>query len=150
MSNLVENINDALTTLVGTELSTGYSVLNYIHTIEKNFLNGSKNRYGVRPLNASSASGVTRVYTLDHSFQIIITSEYINSGVDDIAQREETFVLYDKMDEVFKAAYLTKVGLPNTILNIDNISIQEPEYLDAHNVVVLRADFNIKYRQAID
>lgn len=150
MSNLVEQINDSLTSILATEAGAGYEELDYIINISKNAWDRNKDRYGVRPLDASTAAGVTNVYTLDHDFEIILTSEYVNSGVDDVDQREKTFVLYDKMDEFYKAAYLRKAGLPSIVLYVSEIDMDEPEYLEDNQVVVLRASVTIKYRNAIN
>lgn len=148
--NIVEQINDGITTVVTSSLGVGYSELSYLIDVEKNNYKSNTKRYGVRPLSGSTTSGITRNYTLDHSFQIILTHDYFSNPSNDQDQRDKTFLLLDKLDEIMKNLFINKAGLPSIVLNIDSVSIAEPEYFDEEKVVVLRADFNIKYRQAVN
>lgn len=148
--NIVEQINDGVTSEVASALGAGYSELSYLLDVQKNNFKTNTKRYGVRPLSGSTASGVTRQYTLDHSFQVILTHDYFSNPSNDQDQRDKTFLLFDKLDEIMKNLFINKAGLPSIILNIDSVSIAEPEYFDEEKVVVLRADFNIKYRQAVN
>lgn len=147
--NIVEQINDAITATVSTSVGVGYSELSYLIDTNKNNFKANAKRYGVRPLDGNTVDGITRVYTLDHTFQIILTYDYTPHPTNDQDQRDKTFLLYDKLDEIMKNLFINKAGLPTIILNIDSVSIAQPEYAD-ENVVILRADFNIKYRQAVN
>ena len=149
MSTLVEQINDSITSLIATELGATYSELEYVLDVSQNAFDLTNKKYGVRPLFANSVEGVTKVYTLDQDFEIILTDEFVNSGVDDTAQREVAFSLYDKMSEIFKAIYLTKAGVPSIVLIVNSITMSEPEYL-TDEVAILRAIVRIKYREAIN
>lgn len=149
MANIVEQINDGLTTTLGTTLGSPYQELSHMINIEAENLKGNKQRYGVRPLGGSSAAGLTRNYTLDHEFEIIISDEYFPNPSNDQNQREAAFGLFNKMDSFLKEVFISKAGLPSIILNIDNISMDEPNY-EIKNVVILRAQLNIKYRQPVN
>lgn len=148
--NVVEQINDAITTEVSTTLGVNYAELNYLLDVEKNNFVSNAKKYGVRPLSASTTEGVTRFYTLDHAFQVILTHDYAPHPANDQDQRDKTFLLFDKLDDLMKNLFKNKAGIPNIILNIDSVSIAEPEYFDEQKVLVLRADFNVKYRQALN
>lgn len=150
MSDLVEQVNIAMTAIVAAQAGVEYTELDYILDVEKNSFDRTGKRYGVRPIGGRTASGVTRNYTIDQEFQVILTNEYVNSGVDDVDQRDKTFELYDIMDEIFKAVFYQKMGITNIILNIDNLDLFEPEYLALNNVVVLRASIRVKYRNLIN
>lgn len=58
--NIVEQINDAITSKVSTILGGTYSQLQWIINPEKNNFKGNAKRYGVRPLAASSKEGILR------------------------------------------------------------------------------------------
>lgn len=149
MANIVEQINDALTSRVALTLSTGYLELNYLLNVGLNNFGANAKRYGVRPLSGSSTSGITRVYTMDHEFEVILTHDWMPHPSSDQDKRDKAFLMLDKMDAIIKDIFLSKATLPNIILNIDNISLDEPNY-DIENLVVLRAQFNIKYRQDVN
>jgi hypothetical protein len=148
--NIVEQINDGITTVITTTLGVTYSELSYLINVEKNNFKANTKRYGVRPLAANTTEGITRVYTVNHSFQVILTHDYFSNPSNDQDQRDKTFLLYDKLDEIMKNLFINKAGLPSIVLNIDSVSIAEPEYFDDEKVLVLRADFNVKYRQAVN
>lgn len=147
--NIVEQINDAMTSRIATVLGVNYQELNYIINVSKNNFKSNAKRYGVRPLAATTASTITRVYTLDHEFEVVLSHDYIPNPANDQDQRDKTFLLFDKMDEIFKDLFCSKAGLNNIILNIDEINMAEPEYSVAESVVILRSKLRVKYRQAL-
>lgn len=147
--NIVEQINDAITARIGTVLGAPYQELNYIISVNKNNFKSNAKRYGVKPLEASTVSTITRVYTLDHVFEILLTHDYIPNPANDQDQRDKTFLLYDKMDEIFSDLFCSKAGLNNIILNINELNMAEPEYSVSESVVVLRSKITVKYRQAL-
>lgn len=150
MANIVEQINDGITNVISTTLGVTYSELNYLINVDKNNFKANSKRYGVRPLAGSTVEGITRVYTLDQEFQIVLTHDYFSNPSNDQDLRDKTFLLFDKLDEIMKNLFINKAGLPTIILNIDSVTILEPEYFDIEKVVVLRADFKVKYRQAVN
>lgn len=148
MSNIVEQISDGLKTIIAAKLGSTWEEIEYTFDIEKNKSRGNAKKYGVHPLEAVSAFGVTRVYTFDQIFDLILTHDYKNRNNDD-QQKEKLFLLYDKMDDLLREVYLRKAGVPAIVLNIAPIGMDEPEFLDDDKVIVLRAKITIKYRQSI-
>lgn len=147
MSTLVEDINTALNGEVSAAIGVAYTALKNVLTVENNSFIHNDKKFGTKPLFARTSNvGIVGHYTLDQDFQVILTHSYKNNGVDDQDQRDKTFLLYDKMDEIFKRIYRKKVGLPATVLNIDNITMEAPEYIERHKVVVLRSSVTITYR----
>lgn len=147
--NVVEQINDAITARVSTILGVSYKELDYLINVEKNNFKANASRYGVRPLSSSTVSGVTTYYTFDHEFELIIMTDFKPHPVNDQDMRDKTFILYDKLDEIFKDLFCSKAGLNSIILNIDSMDMDEPDYLE-DNVVVIRTKLNVKYRQAVN
>lgn len=146
--NIVEQINDGISTRMATVLGGTFSELNFLIDIEKNNFKSNSRRYGCRPLAGSSTSGITNHYTLDQEFEVFLSHEYIVNPSNDQDLRDQTFFLYDKYDELLKDLFTSKAGLPNIILNIDSISLSEPDY-SVKDLVILRGQFNVKYRQAV-
>ncbi len=147
--NVVEQINNAMKTRIASLLASPWAELNYVLDVGKNEFKGNTKRYGVRPLNGDTVSGVTRHYTINQDFEVILTHDYIPHPTNDVDQRAKTFLLYDKMDVIFKDLFCSKANLNTIILNIEELNMAEPEYSLAENVVVLRALFTVKYRQAV-
>lgn len=144
MSNLVKQINDAIETRIAAVL-TGETELEYKLDIAKNNFRNSAERYACIPLDAETTEGINLHYTLNHTFQVILTKGYVNRH-DDSPQRTATFDLYTDMDTVIKDLVLSKAGLPGIIIVIQGLTLSEPEYLTEDNVAVLRANFIVKYR----
>ena len=149
MSNIVEQINDAVKTQVSTTLGGTFSELPYTFDVSKNNIRDFVKGFGVRPVNAIRASTVTKVYTADQEFEIILTDKFANRS-NDANQKAVVFDLFDKMDDILVQLFLSKGGLAAIIYNIDPFTIDEPEFLDEQNsIVVQRMRITVKYRNAI-
>jgi hypothetical protein len=148
MSNFVSQINTAIETTVKNVLGSSYQKLDYVFDISLNNFRANVLAYGVRPLSSNTSLSITQNYTFNHEFEVILTDNYKNKG-NDLNQMTKTLDLYSKMDDIFKSLYLTKAGLPNIVLNIDNISTSEIEFFNEENVAILRSQINVKYRNKI-
>lgn len=145
MSNYVQQIITNVKSEAATTLGSSYQELQFVYDVEKNNYRGAYLGYGVRPLEANTADGVVGAYTLDHGFELILTSNVARTDSD--AEREDVLeVLYNKADEIFKALVNSKLGLASFVLNVFDPSISEPEFYDDSKFVVLRMQFIIKYR----
>ena len=148
MATIVQQINDAVETRLDSLLGSEYSPLDYYIDIESNHFKGARKRYSVRPVSGVSTDSITKVYTMNHDWEITVTHDYINKR-SDADQREKTFILYDKMDDIVRDLHTSKAGLPSVVMNIEAVTYDEPEFLDEHNVAILRGFFTIKYRNAL-
>lgn len=148
--NLVEQIVDSLNGELQIVLGADHNRLEYIYDVSKNSFTNNSKRYGVEVMSASSAATVTRAFTLDHIFKVIVTDNYFNKEESDLDQRKVIFALYDKIDEITKRIYAKKIGLPSIVLFVSLDNIEEPEFIDEDNVAVLKAIYTIKYRNLID
>ena len=147
--NYVEQITSSMITEAQTALGGDYKELCYFYDLEKNGFNSNAKRFGVIPVEAKSVLTVAKAYTLDHSFQLIVTDNYFNKEDGDISQREVANQIYDKVDEVTARIYASKVGIPSIVFFVSLDSISEPEFLEDDNVVAIRANYIIKYRRNI-
>lgn len=148
MSNLVEQILDAIELEVKTE--TGFTKLKYNYNLELNDSIKNGQRFGVRPKEASVADGLNKVYTVDQVFTVTLVLGYESNAQSDATLQTRVKTLYNKMDEVIKAMHLNKAGLPSIILVVNLDSIAEPEINEENKIVSLSADFIIKYRNTVD
>ncbi len=149
MSNIVEQINDGLTSLIATELGATYSELDFVFDITRNNLRNSVKRYGVMPAFAANSITITKNYSADHEFQVILVERYVNKDKTDSGQKAKLFEMYDSMDTILKKIYLSKVGLPAIVLSVGDFILEAPEFIEEDKVAVLRATLTVKYRQAL-
>jgi len=148
VANLVEQIKDALITEITTAVGAGWSELDYVHNVELNNFRNQTKRFGVRPLGGIQVSGVTREYTIDQDFEVILTHDYVNID-GDANQVTQSLLLFDKMDDILVRVILNKVGLPTVIMNITGFTLDEPEFIESANLVVQRTRIIIRYRQSL-
>jgi hypothetical protein len=137
-----------ITSTVATTLGSDYQLLQYVYDVSKNNERTAKQGYGVRPLSASSADGVNRVYTMAHGYEVILTDSLV-SGRNDAGLTTSIKTMLDKADEIFKALVSTKVGV-SSVLNIFEPAISEPEIFEDKKIVVLRLQFVVLYRSALN
>jgi len=149
MANIAEQIRDNFETEVSTALGATYSELKYKVNPAQNDFKTNKKGYGVVPREAAVVEGVIRSVTVDHVFDVVLTQDYHNQK-SDAKQLVSTFELFDKMNDISDAVVSTNLSLPGTVYVVNLLSIDEPEYLEDDNVVVLIAKYIIKYRTSID
>lgn len=149
MSNVVEQIINAFESTISTELGSTYKELSHKYNVLKNHSRDNDKMYGVVPLGGDGNTGVVKKVTLDQVFQVILTHGYIDR--DDSSDKEEkVLLLFDKISEIYKAAYNKKLGIPSVVLVVSEFTINEPEFEEGNNLIVLRTDFTIKYREILD
>lgn len=146
--NIVEQIYDQIVTVTDSALGTGtYTRLRKVFSPEENDLRNINQAFGVRHGAASTADGVTRVYTMDHGFEVLLAKR-ASTRNSDLTIQETINELYDKADDVFRNIHLTKLNLPSIVLIVDSPNIGVPEILE-NECVLLTLGFNVKYRSAI-
>ena len=148
----ITDIADITTAIKGqiiTELGVSYKELAYVEDVAKNSFRTSNNRYGVRALVAGQLPGVTKFVTLNQEFEIILTKGYIQSSIDDTSQVTGSLDLRAELLSIYKRLINTKAGLPGTVLNITDLILSSPEYLEDDKVVIQRATMNIQYRYSL-
>ena len=148
MSNIVEQINDSITSLVATELGVNYSPLAYIYNIIKNTANGTNKAYGVKPGVIAPSISITKFYTAEQEFVLTLTDQF-NDRDGDEGTRASVFELYSKIDDILKVLVNTKAGLPSIVLNIPSFAIAEIEIDEEEKIIILNATFSVKYRQSL-
>lgn len=146
MSDVMRDIKEAMETEIQTELGISYKPLAYVENVQKNSLRTSSERFGVRVLFGSQVPGVTRYYTITQSFEVVLSKGYIESALDDSEQVTKAFDNRENLLAIYKRLVNTKCGIPSLVMNVFNLNIAEPEYLEDDKVAVQRATMDITYR----
>ena len=150
MANLVEQIKDAIDAEVRTQTGlTTTDRLRKFFDIEQSDRRTIRNGYAVRPLAASTSDGVIKNYTLSQEFEVILTKAIPRQADDDDAQ-EAMYSMYDSADEILKAVLNSQLGIPTIILSATDPAISEFEILGDGQFAVLRIQFTVKYRTALN
>ena len=147
MSTIVTDIFNAIKNESQTILGVEYVALRNIFNPELEDNRNSYKAFGVKHGAAQSADGITRVYTLDHKFEVLLVNRAPTRD-DDAAIQVVINELYNKADDLLRNFFLKKLGLSAIILIIDQPELSDPEIL-ANDAVLLRVGFNIKYRKPI-
>lgn len=149
MANLVGQIIDAIQSTCATATSANsFQALPFTSDVKKNNVRTARKSYGVRPLEAVNAETILKTYTVNHKFEVILT-DVITRGADDEALETSIKLLYNMADEIFVLALKTKLGLSSVVLNVFEPSILEPELYEKEQIVVLRMQFTVKWRNTL-
>jgi hypothetical protein len=121
--------------------------MNRVYDPALNDIRTGAKAYGVKHGASDNASGVTRVYTMDMKWEILITDSVADRN-SDTAALSVVNALHSKADDILNQIFLTKLSLPSIVLIVDQPRISEPEVLP-NGLALIRVGFNVKYRQAI-
>lgn len=144
--DLMNDITTAMKSEIAAELGASYKELAYVENVQKNNFRTGNDRYGVRALQGAQVPGVTKNVTFIQEFEVILTKGYIESSVDDTLQVSKAYDNRENLLDIYKRLVNNRVGLPATVLNVFDLIIGEPEYLEQDKIVIQRATMNITYR----
>jgi hypothetical protein len=124
-----------------------YVKLRRVYDVSQNDARNISKAYGIIHGEAENTDGVTRFYTLDQKFEIVLVNRAVDRDNDaDIQAVINT--MYDKAESLFNQIFLSKLGLPAIVLIVDNPSMSKPQILE-NGAAILVLSFNVKYRKAI-
>ena len=148
MANTVKDILTQSRLVASTELGATYQRLMFVFDLSKLNTYAAKLAFGFRSLSAVPNETVTKSFTQDQEFELILVDTIANTSND--TDREESLdVMYDKQDEIMKQMILTKINLSGVVLNVSQPSISEPEFFDDNKIVALRTQYTVKYRSLL-
>lgn len=145
MASIVSDIISGIRTVASGQLGGSWQELRNWYEVDKNDIRSAALAYNVRPLSAIPVDGVMKYYTVDQTFEIIL-SDVIARGHGDSERETALLELYNKADEIFKDLHNTKVNGTSGVLLVSQPSLAEPEFLDEKKIIVLRMQFVVKYR----
>lgn len=149
MSAIVNDIITELKSICSTVLGAEYQLVPFIFDVSKNDSRRSEKAFGVRSLSGTPSESVTKYYTVDQGFEIVLVDTIARTADD--SQREDVIgVMYDKADEIFKEIVNTKINLAVNVLVVNGPELSEPEFYDENKLVVLRVGITAKYRNILN
>lgn len=144
MSTAVGDIQTAMESTMATVLGATYFELDYKHDLPKNDFRNSDKRYGVVPLGGLQVEGSIKVYTVDQVFEMVLTHGTIDRDTDEDRSAKE-FLLFEKTHAILKEMIQSKLGIPSLVMNVSNLDLADPEFLEPDNIVVQRTRLTVKY-----
>lgn len=147
MSTIVGDIFTAVKNLAQTTLGAEYKPLRKIFEPEENDARIVAKGFAVKHGEANSVSGVTRHYTMDQKFSVLITNSSCNRDDENTVQAVFNN-LYLLSNTFLKQAFLTRLNL-SRVLIVDQPEFSDPVILK-NGAALLVVSFNVKYRNSID
>lgn len=148
MATTVADILTESRSIASTTLGATWQRLQFIFDVTKLNERTGKQAFGIRPLGAVPNETVTKSFTQDHDFELILSDTFAR-GQSDIQREEVLDVMYDRQDEIMQQMVLTKINLSSTVMNVSQPTISEPEFFDDNKLVVLRTQYTVKYRSLL-
>jgi len=106
-------------------------------------------KYAVLPKSFTQISGALKFVTIQQNFEIKLTKQYSSSQLDDSNKRTVTIELFDLTYDIYKKIIETKAGLPAVVINILDLSVSDPIYLESDHTSLVTSNFSIVYRVQI-
>jgi len=150
MSTIITDIFTAIKSEVTTQFPLKRE-LRRIFDVDQNEHRLIEDSFAVRHLEQVDVneSGITKAYTDEQRFEIILT-EKTNDRLSDAAIQTQINSLYDNISELKKSFYFKKLGLPSTVLKVDNINVDEPELLNGREFLLIRMNIRVRYRELLN
>ena len=152
MANTVSTIFDNLKTIISTEAPAGSKELRFPRDLDKNDSRTLELGWGLRFLAGPATDGVTKAYTIDQGFEIILTrTNPRQDNESDVEVAEK--LLFDAHTDILKELVHSNLNATAGVLRISAPDFSEPELLGSEDqetsFVALRVQVTITYRQQI-
>lgn len=146
----IDTIKSGLKTRIAAVLGSYYSELDYTNEVERNNFKGNAKRYGVLAggLLENEARGCTGKYTVDQSYIVKLTDNFIPSVLDDDNRIASIDNLLNKSLALYKDFLNSQAGASSLVTLVSDLVIDEPELLD-NNIVLITMNITITYRKAL-
>jgi hypothetical protein len=105
--------------------------------------------YGFLPLGADFVEG-RRLgsVTMDHTFQLVLTTDYRNHD-DDREAMDALTGLYESANDIQKELAKRYTSISDKLLIVRPVGFEDPEFIEDNTIVALRFNlvFNYSYRK---
>lgn len=145
MSDVSRTILEAIKSELANEL-TGYRPLAYTLDPSRNSYRQVPNSYGVRPGSTSQVSGVMGSITYIQTFELVVLAPLGNDTVNDSAAVSNSLDLMSVVKRSHSRLLRTKCGAPSEVMNVSNLSIQDPQTDLNEKTITVRATLDVTYR----
>lgn len=117
-------------------------------SLDRNSPEDLRQGYTIYPIQASTAETIAGYYTLDHTFEVVLSDGLgmIDDGDEHVFDVIED--LYDKADLVFRDLVNTQFGIPSQVMHVYEPAIEEPLLINDTEAVALVMSFDVKYRHS--
>lgn len=146
---MVKTITDNIITRLPAVLGSGFVKLSFGSDVSLNKFGRSTKRFAVTPSGAFSTFGAVGINTIDHKWLITLTDGYMNGAaaqLNDDLKMAKIAELQDLALKVFSDLQLNKATISTGILIVNNLIINDIEFLEEEKVAVLKFELNIKYK----
>lgn len=125
---------------------TSFTKANFGIDIQKNSWKHGKSVYSVVPQSSSQGNSTTCAITMEQSFLVTIADQFKSERTDDSSKQSKIISLTDSAMDFFKALVKNKAFAPSVVLNIYDLEIQDPEFLEDENIVLIKMSFIVLNR----
>lgn len=145
---MITNLRNKLLERIQGILGNNYSRLSFSSDISQNTSGKTSKKYSVSALGAFEAQGVTSSITLDQQFEVTLTDSFQTpkNSLNDNEKYDKGLALQDKALELYSDFVSNKSLISSQIIIVNNFNMNELEYLDEEKVVILKFNFNLKYK----
>lgn len=148
MGTLINDIKAGIEARI-TIAASSYTKLAYEINIADNKFKGNSKGFAVKPAPANEVDSLLGAFTMDHEFQITYTDSYnhgAKSQIGDSLKSSKITELNDVILDTYKDLAINKSNIDASILLINNLSINEAEFIEEEKVIIINFTINIKYK----
>ena len=145
--SIVQRISSQIVALMAEVLDKKFRPLKYVYEIEKNSKRSKEKGFGVIPLGVETTDGMSRHYTVEQGFELVIMDRYEDRN-DESQKKAAVFNLFSKAEEIVDRIYQRGIGI-SEVIHVASFSIADPEVLEAEAAVVLRVEIRLQWRKRI-
>lgn len=149
-TDIVAQIIEAMVARLANQLPSDWHRLKYARTPDKNDKVGRDKGYAAIPgaSEPGTEAAVFGSYTQKQTFTVVLSKGCV-AGKGDTQLAEAEKLLYQWMDRVIRDFKASKLYEADVVVRIADPSIDAPEYFEDDEMVVLRANFPILYRNTL-
>lgn len=130
-------------------LKTAYVKHSFAVNIEDNKFKGNSKQLSVLPSSAVEVDGLIGSFSMDHVYNYTFTNSY-NAGaknqLGDALKVQRIQELMDDVLDVYSDAVTNKGSIDPSILVINDLNIEEPEFDDNEKTIIVKCSILVKYK----
>lgn len=148
MANTVSTIFDNLKSTIVANIDSEFQELHYVRDLERNDDRILSKGYGLRFLSGPATDTLTKSYTIDQGFEIVLTRTNLRQA-DESQVEDAEKLLHDEATDILVPLINSNLSGTAGVLKIDQPDFSEPELLGEASFVALRVQIVITYRQQL-
>lgn len=148
MANEINDIKAGIISRLGIVLPA-YTQLSYQVDVSQNKFKGNAKGFAVHPQSASETDSLVGAFTMDHSFGITLTNSYNEGGKSQLGDSLKSSRITEINDDIliaYKDLVNNKGIIDGSILVINDLNIEDAEFLEEEKVITIKFNINIKYK----